>query len=170
MLEYSPYHNIGKKNYPHMLITGGINDPRVSFWEPTKYVARLRANKTDTNLLLLKTYHSGHMGASGRYSSFVGTAFQYAFLIHQLGIATGGVYKTKSSLRVVDSVAITPTELLAMFQAFQVTAIISSALKLVRKITLMIVLVLTRWCYRDFLKSCKRVLITRLTPLNWPWR
>jgi hypothetical protein len=116
-----------------MLITGGINDPRVSFWEPTKYVARLRANKTDTNLLLLKTYHSGHMGASGRYSSFVGTAFQYAFLIHQLGIATGGVYKTKSSLRVVDSVSITPTELLAMFQAFQVTAIISSALKLVRK-------------------------------------
>ncbi len=78
---YSPYDNVRPARYPHMLVTGGLNDPRVSYWEPAKWVARLRATKEGDNLLLLKTnMGAGHFGASGRYEKFRETAEDYAFL------------------------------------------------------------------------------------------
>lgn len=83
---YSPYDNVAAREYPTMLVTAGLNDPRVSYWEPAKWVAKLRALKTDSNLLLLKTdMGSGHFGPSGRYESIKETAFDYAFLLHALG-------------------------------------------------------------------------------------
>ena len=86
ILSYSPYDNIEKKAYPNMLVTAGLNDPRVSYWEPAKYVAKLRAMKTDNNMLLLKTNMSaGHMGASGRYDFLKEIAFEYAFIFKVLG-------------------------------------------------------------------------------------
>jgi oligopeptidase B len=79
---YSPYENVRPAVYPHMLITAGLNDPRVSYWEPAKWAARLRAVKQGGNLLLLKTnMGAGHFGASGRYEKFRETAFEYAFLL-----------------------------------------------------------------------------------------
>lgn len=67
---YSPYDNVEAKAYPNLLITGGLNDSRVSYWEPAKWTAKLRALKTDTNTLLLKTnMGAGHGGASGRYEA-----------------------------------------------------------------------------------------------------
>lgn len=87
MRSYSPYDNVERKAYPNMLITAGLNDPRVSYWEPAKWVAKLRAMKTDNNLLLLKTnMGSGHFGASGRYERIKETAFEYAFLLMTLGL------------------------------------------------------------------------------------
>ncbi len=84
---YSPYDNVEAKPYPSMLITGGLNDPRVSYWEPAKWAAKLRALKKDRNVLLLKTnMGSGHFGASGRYEYLKETAFNYAFLLTALGI------------------------------------------------------------------------------------
>jgi oligopeptidase B len=66
-------------------LTGGLNDPRVPYWEPAKFAAKLREYKTDNNLLLLKTnFHSGHAGASGRYDYLKDVAFEYAFLIDRL--------------------------------------------------------------------------------------
>ena len=86
ILSYSPYDNIEKKNYPNMLVTAGLNDPRVSYWEPAKYVAKLRTMKTDNNMLLLKTnMNAGHMGASGRYEYLKEIAFTYAFIFKVLG-------------------------------------------------------------------------------------
>jgi oligopeptidase B len=88
MLSYSPYDNIQEKAYPHMLVTAGLNDPRVSYWEPAKYVAKLRAMKTDKNHLLLKTnMDAGHSGASGRYDYLKEIAFEYAFIFKILGLA-----------------------------------------------------------------------------------
>jgi oligopeptidase B len=82
---YSPYDNIRRQDYPHMLVTGGLNDPRVSFWEPAKFVAKLRNMKTDNRLLLLKTeMGAGHFGPSGRYDAWKETAFEYAFLLKTL--------------------------------------------------------------------------------------
>jgi len=84
---YSPYDNVEPKAYPHLLITAGLNDPRVSYWEPAKWAAKLRMVKRDGNLLLLKTnMGAGHFGASGRYERFRETAFDYAFLLKALGI------------------------------------------------------------------------------------
>jgi oligopeptidase B len=84
---YSPYDNIAAREYPKMLVTAGLNDPRVSYWEPAKWVAKLRALKTDSNILLLKTdLESGHFGPSGRYESIKETAFDYAFLLMALSI------------------------------------------------------------------------------------
>jgi oligopeptidase B len=83
---YSPYDNVERKAYPNMLITAGLNDPRVSYWEPAKWTAKLRTLKTDKNLLLLKTeMGSGHFGSSGRYERIKETAFDYAFLLKALG-------------------------------------------------------------------------------------
>jgi oligopeptidase B len=87
MVSYSPYDNVTAQAYPAMLITAGLNDPRVGYWEPAKWTAKLRAMKTDHNVLLLKTeMGSGHMGASGRYDYLKDIAFVYAFELDQLGI------------------------------------------------------------------------------------
>jgi len=81
MLSYSPYDNVEKKNYPNLLVTTGLHDSQVQYWEPAKWVAKLRANKTDDNLLLLKTnMKAGHGGASGRFEYLKETALEYAFL------------------------------------------------------------------------------------------
>jgi oligopeptidase B len=85
---YAPYENVRPRAYPTMLVTAGLNDPRVSYWEPAKWVARLRVNKTDLNELLLKTQMgSGHFGASGRYEMLKEIAFEYAFILTRLGVA-----------------------------------------------------------------------------------
>ncbi len=86
MLSYSPYDNVEAKDYPHMLVTTGLHDSQVQYWEPAKWVARLRAKKTDDNLLLMKTNMSaGHGGASGRYDRYRETALVYAFLLDLAG-------------------------------------------------------------------------------------
>jgi len=85
MLSYSPYDNVRPTAYPHMLITTGLNDPRVAYWEPAKFAAKLREMKTDNNLLLLHTnYEAGHAGASGRYDYLKEVAIDFAFLIDRL--------------------------------------------------------------------------------------
>lgn len=87
MKSYSPYDNVIAKNYPNLLITAGLNDPRVKYWEPLKWTAKLRALKTDKNILLIKTnMGAGHGGASGRYEYLKEIAFQYAFIFDVLGI------------------------------------------------------------------------------------
>jgi oligopeptidase B len=79
---YAPYENVGHVAYPHMLVTAGLNDPRVPYWEPAKWVAKLRDRKTGQNLILLKTnMGAGHGGPSGRYEKLREKAFEYAFLI-----------------------------------------------------------------------------------------
>jgi oligopeptidase B len=87
MLSYSPYDNIRATEYPHLLLTTGLNDPRVAYWEPTKFAAKLRELKIDNNQLLLKTdFDSGHAGASGRYDLLKDAALEYAFLIDHVGM------------------------------------------------------------------------------------
>jgi oligopeptidase B len=87
MKSYSPYDNVRATAYPAMLVTAGLNDPRVGYWEPAKWVARLRATKTDANPLLLRTnMGAGHGGASGRYDALREQAIRYAFILDQLGI------------------------------------------------------------------------------------
>ncbi len=84
---YSPYDNVKLQDYPHILITAGLNDSRVKYWEPAKWTAKLRELKTDNNILLLKTnMGAGHGGASGRYERLKETAFEYAFLLDRLGL------------------------------------------------------------------------------------
>lgn len=83
---YSPYDNIEAKTYPHILVTAGLNDPRVHYWEPAKWTAKLRALKTEDNRLLLKTeMGAGHGGPSGRYDYLREIAFEYAFIFDLLG-------------------------------------------------------------------------------------
>jgi oligopeptidase B len=83
---YSPYDNVRAQAYPPMLITGGLHDPRVTYWEPAKWAARLRATKTDANLLLLKiNMGAGHGGKSGRWEQLREVAEAYAFVLTQLG-------------------------------------------------------------------------------------
>ncbi len=87
MLSYSPYDQVKRTEYPTMLVTTGLNDPRVAYWEPAKWVAKLRAMKTDHNMLLLRTnMGAGHGGASGRYDSLRELAFRYAFILNALGM------------------------------------------------------------------------------------
>ncbi|HMA68736.1 MAG TPA: S9 family peptidase [Candidatus Mcinerneyibacterium sp.] len=87
MLSYSPYDNIKKQDYPNILVTGGLNDPRVQYWEPVKYTAKLRDKKTDDNILLLKiNMGSGHQGSSGRYDWYKEIAFDYAFIFKTLNL------------------------------------------------------------------------------------
>ena len=86
MIKYSPYDNVQPQAYPALLVTAGLHDPRVAYWEPAKWVAKLRATKTDENLLLLKTdMSSGHFSASDRYKFIKETAFEYAFILEQIG-------------------------------------------------------------------------------------
>ncbi len=87
MLSYSPYDNIAPREYPHLLVTAGLNDPRVQYWEPAKWVAKLRALKFGEDRLLLKTnLGAGHAGASGRYDYLREIAFEYAFILDALGV------------------------------------------------------------------------------------
>jgi oligopeptidase B len=87
MKSYSPYDNVEAKPYPAMLVTGGLNDPRVQYWEPAKWVAKLRATKTDDRLLVLKMeMGAGHSGPSGRYDAWRDEAFVLAFVLEQLGL------------------------------------------------------------------------------------
>ncbi len=85
MMQYSPYDNVNAKAYPNMLVTTGFNDSQVQYFEPAKWVAKLRYTKTDDNLLLFKiNMDAGHGGQSGRYESIRETAFMYAFILHVL--------------------------------------------------------------------------------------
>jgi oligopeptidase B len=87
MKAYSPYDNVEAKEYPPMLVTAGLHDSRVAYWEPAKWVAKLRAMKTDSNPLLLRTrLEAGHAGPSGRYERWREEAFVYAFLLGALGM------------------------------------------------------------------------------------
>ncbi len=84
---YSPYDNVTAQAYPPLFVTGGLNDPRVTYWEPAKWTAKLRATKTDDNLLLLKiNMGAGHGGKSGRFESLREVAEEHAFVLWQLGI------------------------------------------------------------------------------------
>ena len=84
--DYSPYDNVRAQAYPHILATGGLTDPRVTYWEPSKWVAKLRAHKTDANLLLLKiNMDAGHGGASGRFDRLKEDALAYAFALKVAG-------------------------------------------------------------------------------------
>ena len=87
ILSYSPYDQVKAQDYPPMLVTAGLNDPRVTYWEPAKWVARLRDLKTDDNVLLLKTnMGAGHGGQSGRWNSLRETAEEFAFILWQMGM------------------------------------------------------------------------------------
>ncbi len=88
MLSYSPYDNVKAQNYPNMLVTGGLNDSQVGYQEPAKFVAKLRAMKTDNKVLLLKTnMESGHGGATGRFDALKERAFEVAFILNRIGIS-----------------------------------------------------------------------------------
>ena len=85
---YCPYQNVKAQAYPPLLVTAGLNDPRVTYWEPAKWVAKLREKKTDDNVLLLKTnMGAGHGGKSGRWESLKETAEEFAFILWQMGMA-----------------------------------------------------------------------------------
>ncbi len=88
MLSYSPYDQVVAKAYPPLMVTAGLNDPRVTYWEPAKWVAKLREYKTDDNLLVMKTnMGAGHGGQSGRWNSLKETAEEFAFILWQMGMA-----------------------------------------------------------------------------------
>ncbi len=88
ILSYSPYDNVQAQDYPHLLVMAGLHDSQVQYWEPAKWVAKLRATKTDDNRLLLKTdLGAGHAGPSGRYERYREIAFQYAFLLDLAGLS-----------------------------------------------------------------------------------
>ena len=88
ILSYSPYDNVEEKDYPAMLITTGLHDSQVQYFEPAKWVAKLRDMKTDDNLLLLHTnMDAGHGGQSGRFRVHRETAMEFAFMLDQIGIS-----------------------------------------------------------------------------------
>ena len=87
MISYSPYDNVAPGDYPAMLVTAGLHDSQVQYWEPAKWVARLRDMKTDDHLLLLHiNLESGHSGASGRFEYYREVALEYTFLLQLAGI------------------------------------------------------------------------------------
>ena len=87
MKSYAPYDNVEAKDYPAMLVRAGLNDPRVGFWEPAKWVAKLRATKLGDSKLLLRTeMGAGHSGPSGRYDAWRREAFIFAFILQAVGI------------------------------------------------------------------------------------
>lgn len=130
MQSYCPYSNIESKPYPHMLITTGLNDTRVAYWEPAKYVARMRKATTGHSLILLKTYLAGHMGVSGRFDAFESLAFKYAFTI--ANIAAYQMISDSRLLKVIapSPTAITPVDLLAMFQGYRVSMSLYAGIEL----------------------------------------
>jgi oligopeptidase B len=84
---YSPYENVSRQAYPHMLVTAGLTDPRVTYWEPAKWVAKLRAMKTNNNILVLKmNMGAGHGGASGRFDYLKEVALMYGFILDVFGM------------------------------------------------------------------------------------
>ena len=89
MITYSPYDNVEAKTYPNMLVKTSFNDSQVMYWEPAKYVAKMRATRTDHNILIFKTNlkPAGHGGASGRYDRLQEASFDYAYILGQMGIA-----------------------------------------------------------------------------------
>ena len=88
ILSYSPYENVERKAYPHIFAYGGLTDPRVTYWEPAKWIARLRERNTSPNLVLLKTnMEAGHGGASGRFEQLKEIALDYAFALRVAGLA-----------------------------------------------------------------------------------
>ena len=87
MLGYSPYDNIEPREYPNLLVTTGLHDSQVQYWEPAKWVARLRDNWKGDNILILKTnMDAGHGGASGRFDRYKEVALRYAFLLKLTGM------------------------------------------------------------------------------------
>jgi oligopeptidase B len=85
---YSPYDNVTEQPYPTILATGGLNDPRVSYWEPAKWVQKLRTSSTSGRTVFLKTeMGAGHQGPSGRYDAWRDEAFVFAFVLDALGRA-----------------------------------------------------------------------------------
>jgi len=87
MASYSPYDNVAEKQYPNLLVTAGLNDSRVSYWEPAKWVAKQRTLQHENRLLVLKTnMGAGHHGDSGRFDRLKETALEYAFAITTLNI------------------------------------------------------------------------------------
>jgi len=88
---YSPYDNVEAKDYPAMLVTAGVSDPRVTYWEPAKWVAKLRSVKTDNNVLVMKTnMASGHFGKTGRFAMLDDYALSFAFAIAVTNSPVGG--------------------------------------------------------------------------------
>ena len=86
MISYSPYDNVISKDYPNMLVTAGYHDSQVQYWEPAKWVAKLRDLKTDSNVLFLDTnMEAGHSGSSGRFEALKDIAKQYTFILHLEG-------------------------------------------------------------------------------------
>jgi oligopeptidase B len=89
MKSYSPYDNVEAKDYPVMYVTAGLNDPRVGYWEPAKWVAKLRAERTDDRLMVLKTeLDAGHGGPSGRYEAWKDEAQVQSFILSAVGITS----------------------------------------------------------------------------------
>jgi oligopeptidase B len=88
MVQYSPYDNVERKNYPWLLVTTSLNDSQVMYWEPAKWVAKLRATRSGNNPLYFKTnLAGGHGGSSGRYDRLREIAFKYAFMLDAVGMA-----------------------------------------------------------------------------------
>ena len=87
MLSYSPYDNVREQPYPNILITSGLYDPRVAYWEPTKWISKLRTLKTDSNSILLKMeLDAGHFSASARYKYSREKSFEQAVVMDHLGL------------------------------------------------------------------------------------
>jgi oligopeptidase B len=94
ILAYSPYDQVTAQDYPHVLATAGLTDPRVTYWEPAKWTARLRATRTDDGLTLMRTnMGAGHGGASGRFDSLRETAENWAFALMVTGLADTEVHQ-----------------------------------------------------------------------------
>ena len=105
MIKYSPYDNVAPQKYPAMLVQVSLNDSQVPYWEGTKFAAKVRAMKTDTNPLLVKAnMGAGHGGSSGRYDALRETAFTYAFMLWQMGLVSNGTSTAPSGLPVEDLV------------------------------------------------------------------
>jgi oligopeptidase B len=87
MMKYSPYDNVKAQKYPNMLVKVSLNDSQVPYWEGAKFAAKIRSMKTDSNTVLLKTnMGAGHGGASGRYDALRETAFDYAYMLQNMGL------------------------------------------------------------------------------------